>query len=71
MRARTSPRYTRSAPGLKPSALNILQFNISGLRHKKTELLKVLKDKEIHIALLQETLHNDADLNLTGQDAAV
>ena len=62
----TDKSSRRGKKSLRPNALNLIQFNISGLRHKKTELLKVLKDKEIHIALLQETLHSDADLTLTG-----
>ena len=36
--------------------LNILQPNINGLQNKKIELVKLLQDKEVHIALLQETI---------------
>ena len=36
--------------------LNILQLNIHGLQNKKIELVKLLKDQEVHIALLQETI---------------
>ena len=36
--------------------LNILQLNINGLQNKKIELVKLLQDKEVHIALLQETI---------------
>ena len=36
--------------------LNILQLNINGLKNKKIELVKLLQDKEVHIALLQETI---------------
>ena len=32
--------------------LNILQLNIEGLHHKVTELMKMLDDYNIHIALL-------------------
>ena len=46
--------------------LNILQFNICGLGKKKTELAKVLNEQKVHIALLQETLHNNVDLHITG-----
>ena len=48
------------------NTLNLMQLNICGLRNKKIELLKVLNEKNIHIALLQETLHKNSDLNLTG-----
>lgn len=47
-------------------SFNLLQLNISGLRNKKTELAKVLADREIHIACLQETQHRGVDLNITG-----
>ena len=36
--------------------LNILQLNINGLQNKKIELVKLLQDKEVHIALVQETI---------------
>ena len=36
--------------------LNILQLNINGLQNKKIELVKLLQDKEVHFALLQETI---------------
>ena len=36
--------------------LNILQLNINGLQNKKIELVKLQQDKEVHIALLQETI---------------
>uniref|UniRef100_A0A0B7BVU2 Endonuclease/exonuclease/phosphatase domain-containing protein n=1 Tax=Arion vulgaris TaxID=1028688 RepID=A0A0B7BVU2_9EUPU len=47
-------------------SLNILQLNICGLRNKKIELSKLLHDHKVHVALLQETLHKDSDLHLTG-----
>ena len=36
--------------------LNILQLNSNGLQNKKIELIKLLQDQEVHIALLQETI---------------
>ena len=36
--------------------LNILQLNINGLQNKKIELVKLLQDQEVYIALLQETI---------------
>ena len=35
---------------------NVLQVNIAGLQHKQVELRKMLKDKKINIALIQETI---------------
>ena len=49
-----------------PNVLNILQLNICGLSKKKTELAKVFNERKVHIALLQETLHNNAELHITG-----
>lgn len=46
--------------------LNVLQLNICGLRNKKLELAKVLNNHRIHIAALQETLHQNLDLHITG-----
>ena len=53
-------------PPQSPCMFNILQLNICGLGKKKTELAKVLNEHKIHIALLQETLHNNIDLHITG-----
>ena len=39
----------------KMATLNILQANMSELQNKTTELSKVLHDRDIHVALLQET----------------
>ena len=36
--------------------LNILQLIINGLQNKKIELVKLLQDQEVHIALLKETI---------------
>jgi ribonuclease HI len=46
--------------------LNILQINVCGLKNKKTELALVMSKHEIHIALLQETLHKNIDTHITG-----
>lgn len=47
-------------------SLNILQFNISGLNKKKTELAKILCDLHIHVAMLQESLHQTTDPYIGG-----
>ena len=39
----------------KPDTLNILQFNASGIRTKKTELAYNLDKHKIHIAMIQES----------------
>ena len=36
--------------------LNILQINISGLQHKVEELMTLLKEQDVRIALIQETI---------------
>ena len=36
--------------------LNILQINIAGLQNKSDELLKLLKENDVQIALIQETI---------------
>ena len=46
--------------------LNILQLNIEGLQHKVTELMKMLDDYNIHVALLQETLLPKHNINTPG-----
>ena len=45
---------------------NILQANVCGLEKKKTHLGKMFYDKNIHVALLQETLHSSCDTHITG-----
>lgn len=49
--------------------LNILQANVCGLDKKKTHLAKLMNDKKVHIALLQETLHSSCDTLITGYTA--
>ena len=46
--------------------LNIIQVNICGLRNKKTDLAKILNDHKVHVALLQETIHQNSDTHITG-----
>ena len=50
----------------KNATLNILQLNICGIRNKKTELAKIFQEKDIHVALLQETLHKNTNIHITG-----
>ena len=54
------PREELSPPAPREKSarwdLNILQINIAGLQHKEIELKKMLSDKNISIALIQETI---------------
>ena len=67
-----NPRYQRRKTNKQSAckngitSLNVMQLNICGLRNKKLELAQMMNDKNIHVALLQETLHKDADLHITG-----
>ena len=45
--------------------LNILQLNINGLQNKKIELVKLLQDQEVLIALLQETILQKKNTEIT------
>ena len=45
---------------------NILQANVCCLDKKKTQLAKMMADKNIHIALFQETLHSSCNIHITG-----
>ena len=48
--------------------LNILQPNINGLQNMKIELVKLLQDQEVHIALLQETILPKKEQKSPSQD---
>ena len=51
------------------SSLNILQLNIDGMSvksGKKEQLAKILSDRKIHVALIQESQHRAIDPNITG-----
>ena len=47
------------------SSLNILQINISGIDRKKTELAQIFSEKNVHVALVQESKHQNADLHIS------
>ena len=49
----------------KQSCLNILQINISGISNKKTELANMLSEKNVHVALVQESLHQNTDPHIS------
>ena len=39
------------------NSLNILQINIAGISRKKTEIAHLLSEKDVHVALVQESQH--------------
>ena len=47
------------------SCLNILQWNASGIMNKKTEFAHLLSERDIHIALIQESQHYKEDPHIT------
>ena len=44
------------------SCLNILHVNVDGILNKKIELAHLLSEKDIHVALIQESQHQSSDL---------
>ena len=51
--------------GKQQSCLNILQANVDGISKKKTELAHLLSEKNIHVALIQESLHHNVDPHIS------
>ena len=70
-RRRTQERKTRKKPDQpkktqqQQSCLNILQINISGISNKRIELAHLLSEKDIHVALIQESLHQSTDPHIS------
>ena len=57
----------KSDTGNTTNTLHIFQANINGLSDKKTELAHYLDQKDVHIALLQETmLGQNSDPHISG-----
>ena len=48
------------------NSLNILQINIGEISRKKTEIAHLLSKKEVHVALVQESQHQNADPYISG-----
>ena len=48
------------------NTFNVLQVNINGLQNKTTEVLKVLNDNNVHIALIQETILGQLKVTTSG-----
>ena len=47
----------------------IIQGNVAGLSTKKNEYAKLMHDNQVHLALLQETLHRNTNIHITGYTA--
>ena len=50
----------------QPNCLNILQINVSGIDNKKIELANMFSEKNVHVALVQESQHQNADPHISG-----
>ena len=61
----TGNKHT-SKPKQDNETLNIIQLNICGIKNKKVEVSKMLKDSGAHILLLQESLHQSCDPHISG-----
>ena len=61
----------KKTPPQKESRQNklILQAIVCGLDRKKTHLANLFNERNIHVALLQETLHKSCDVHITGYTA--
>ena len=62
MKKKTSQDQTK----VKNPTFNILQANIDALKNKQTDLQKLFHDKNVHVALLQETQHQACSTNISG-----
>ena len=47
------------------SSLNIVQINIDGISNKKTMLAHLFSEKDIHVALVQESQHQNTDPSIS------
>ena len=47
------------------SCLNILQWNASAISNKRTELAHLLSERDIHVALIQESQHYSENPHIT------
>ena len=45
---------------------NILQANVAGIKNKRTELQKLFHDRNVHVAILQETQHQSCNYTISG-----
>ena len=59
----TQPKQTQQHK--QHNNLNILQINIDGISNKKIILAHLFSQKNIHVALVQESLHQNADPHIS------
>ena len=70
-RRRNQERKTKKKPDQpmktkqQQSCLNILQVNLDGISNKKIELAHLLTEKDIHVALIQESQHQSTDPHIS------
>ena len=57
----TQPKQTQTPQQKQHNNLNIIQVNISGISNKKTTLAHLFSEKNIHVALVQESQHQNTD----------
>ena len=62
----SSPRKKQGEEKQQQNSLNILQVNIAGISKKKIEIAHLLSEKEVHVALVQESQHQNADPYISG-----
>ena len=56
LKIKKSPRKVTPATNSKKDIyFNIIQANVAGIKNKRTELQKLFHEKNIHVAMLQET----------------
>ena len=59
----TQPKHTQQPK--QNNNLNIIQINISGISNKKTTLAHLFSEKDIHVALVQESQHQNTDPHIS------
>ena len=47
----------------------VIQANVAGIGTKKKEYEKLMHDNQVHLALLQETMHRNTNIHITGYTA--
>ena len=47
----------------------VIQANVAGIGTKKKEYEKLMHDNQVHLALLQETIHRNTNIHITGYTA--
>ena len=67
LKIKKSPRKVTPATNCKKDIyFNIIQANVAGIKNKRTELQKLFNEKNIHVAMLQETQHQSCNYKMSG-----